>query len=146
VGIEWDLTSVSPDELAALTACVAFAREWRPLIHSGEVVHGDLSRSDADLTGVVSADRRQALYVYSQLASPVEEAATQTLLPGLDGSGTYRLEVHNPSGERLPARIVPGWMTVDNAVLPGTLLTRVGVPLPSLNSEHAVIFSATMVS
>ena len=146
LGIEWDLASVSPDELAALTSCVAFAKQWRPLIHTGEVVHGDLSQADADLTGVVSIDRRQALYVYSQLASPAEESATRTLLPGLDAAGSYRLEVHNPSGERLPARITPSWMTPESAVLPGTLLTRVGLPLPSLNSEHAVIFSATMVS
>jgi alpha-galactosidase len=146
LGIEWDLTQVPDDGLAALASCVAFACAWRPLIHGGELVHADLGRPGADLTGVVSADGRQALYVYAQLASPQEESATRTLLPGLDPAGSYLLEVHNPSGSPVRARIVPAWMKADSAVLPGTVLSRVGLPLPSLNSEQAVIFSATMTS
>ena len=111
LGIEWDLTSVSPDELAAVAPASRSPRQWRPLIHSGEVVHGDLAQPGADLTGVVSADGRQASVRLQPAGQRREESATRTLLPGLDPAGSYRLEVHNPTGRADSARAsTPGWM------------------------------------
>jgi alpha-galactosidase len=142
LGIEWDLTTVSPEELAAVASCVAFSKRWRPLIHTGYVVNADVPFPSATLTGVVSKDATEGLFVYAQLVGAEQESPTRVLLPGLRSDLTYRLEVHTPAGDGPPrARVLPDWIEATSPALSGAVLTSVGLPLPALLPEQALIFS-----
>nr|WP_295825863.1 alpha-galactosidase [uncultured Microbacterium sp.] len=61
-GIEWDLTTASPDDLQRLTAWVAYYKGVRGLIHSGTTVRRELEGGDLWLHGSVSPHRDRALY------------------------------------------------------------------------------------
>jgi alpha-galactosidase len=142
-GIEHDLTTSPPQELARLTAWTALYRELRPLLHGGRTVRADLPGQATLLHGVVAHDGTSALYCWARLATSPEGQSGRLPLPGLTPDATYRLRVRTDLG--LPAlnqtggpawytRAVEGWLT-----LPGAVLTTAGLPMPTLHPEQALL-------
>src|SRR5439155_1703630 len=72
-----------------LAEWVALYKELRPLLHSGDVVRADHPDPQAWLHGVVSTDRRHAVFAYVRLATSPESAGGRLTLPGLDPALTY---------------------------------------------------------
>jgi alpha-galactosidase len=140
-GFEWDLTTTTDDERAALAQWVSFAKQVRPLVHSGELVR---AARDADpgtaLYGVVATDRSEALFNFVRLQTAPRYNSAPVVFPGLDPDLRYRVErvplpgegpdVHGP-GVRAPADVVEA---------PGSLLSRAGVDAPTLRPEQAVVY------
>jgi alpha-galactosidase len=112
----------------------------RGLLHSGCVVHGDLPDPSAQLQGVVAADGSAAVFSYAQLTTSELEAPAAVLLPGLDPDRRYRVTpLPVAGGHTGVARAAPPWWGAGGTTLPGRALEVVGLRLPVLSPEQALV-------
>jgi alpha-galactosidase len=142
-GIEQDLTRCDDGELARITAWTALYRELRPLLHSGRQVRADLPGDAVLLYGAVAADSSAALYCWARLATSPEGQSGRVRLPGLAPEAGYRVRVRTELGlPSLHQTAGPAWFTAaldDWVELPGAVLARAGLPMPTLNPGHALL-------
>ena len=141
-GIEWDISAATVDDRARLAEWVALYKALRPLLHTGDVVHGDHPDPALWVHGVVAADRSRAVYALAQVATSVHAPAGRVLLPGLDPAATYRLAPLPPATTVEHKRGAPPWWST-GVELPGRVLAEVGVQAPTLRPEHLVLLQAT---
>ncbi|WP_201931044.1 alpha-galactosidase [Nocardioides donggukensis] len=145
-GIEWDVTDATEAERAELAAWVAAYRELRPLLHSGDVVRADHLVDGTELHGVVARDRADALFAAVQTRTATASVPARVVLPGLDPSRTYRVRPQPPGDSpRTMERATPPWLAAGEAILPGSALARVGLPLPILAPEQLLLLRVTAV-
>ena len=137
-GIEWDLAATPPAELDALKVWAAQYKKLRGLLHSGDLVRGD-DAGDPVVTGVVSADRGEAVYVIACLESPREAVRLTRRLPGLDPAREYRVSVVDLGAAAAShAGIPPRWVA-EGVTLPGSVLGSVGLEPPLLLPDEALV-------
>jgi alpha-galactosidase len=143
-GIEWDIASASAAEQQALAEAIAGYRRLRPLLHGGTVVRADHPNPAAYLHGVVAPDRAEALFAYVQLTASAFETPGQARLPGLDPGRTYRVTPLAVAGEpQTKQAVAPRWQEAGGATLDGRALAEVGLPLPVLRPEQALLLHLT---
>ena len=144
-GIEWDVRQLTEAESAELRDAVALYKKHRALLHSGRAVHADLRDDAYRLQGVVAQDGTQAVYSFSSLRSGDDEVPGSIVLPGLDPGARYRVAVVYPTG-RMPITERKGlaWVA-DSVVASGSFLSDVGLPMPILSPEHAIVLEVTTV-
>lgn len=139
-GIEWDLTTCTDTELDQLAAWVSLYKRLRPLLHGGRTVHADHPDPSASLHGVVSPDRRHAVFSLTQLTRPTDSVPPRLRFPGLDTDLHYTVtvcpEIGVPVG--FPPRPVP-WLTRGSIRLSGSALSTVGLAAPLLDPAQAVL-------
>jgi alpha-galactosidase len=143
MGVEWDLTIASAEDFAALAAWIAFHKEVRGLLHSGDVVHADLANPVLVLEGVVAQDRSDALYRLASIDQTLVWPAGRVTLPGLDPDRLYHVTAQAP-GDRAVATFPPGWAP-DGVRLTGRILGEVGIMAPLLDTDQLVLLRATEV-
>lgn len=143
LGVELNLLVASDETKRALAAWIAFHKRHRELLHSGTVVHADLSEPAARLEGVVAEDESEALYAFSVTERPRTWPVGRSGLPGLDDSRRYEVRAVFPGGDE-PAGAQPPWL-VEGVVLPGRALRVVGIELPSLDPDRSVLLHARAV-
>ncbi|GAA3939885.1 alpha-galactosidase [Microbacterium soli] len=138
-GIEADITRFSPDERSELAAGIAEYKRLRGLMHSGSLVHDESDGGEQLLTGVVSSDRRHALYRLARTGTGEWAVPPALRLPGLDPRLVYRLHVIEAlsAQQYLDVRPVP-WLA-EGVTLPGALLETVGVRTPLLAPASALV-------
>ena len=142
LGIEWDLASITPAQRDELTAWIALHKRLRPTLSSGRSVRGDHPDPAVVLSGIVSVDRDEAWFVVATTGSLATQAPTPLLLPGLDESRAYRVGDVTPAGRQHRAFIAETWLDDDGVVIGGSALTRVGLQLPPLAPESALVLHA----
>ncbi|WP_323793700.1 alpha-galactosidase [Nocardioides sp.] len=142
LGIEWDLASITPAQRDELTAWIALHKRLRPTLSSGRSVRGDHPDPAVVLSGIVSVDRDEAWFVVATTDSLATQAPTPLLLPGLDESRAYRVDDVTPAGRQHRAFIGDTWLDGDGIVIGGSALTRVGLQLPPLAPESALVLHA----
>lgn len=78
------------------------------------------------------------------MATPVAAHPGTLQLPGLDPNTTYHLRPLPPA-DQAPGmeRGTPAWCTKDGITLPGTVLERVGIQIPTLHPEQLVLLHLT---
>jgi alpha-galactosidase len=146
-GIEWDISKATPECQAGLADAVAFYKGVRDLLHSGTVVRVDYPDTAAQAHGVVAADGGEALFCYAQLATSATAIPARLCLPGLDPDRRYRIEIVSPAGEaRTVQRGHAGWTKRGSVELPGSALTEMGVELPVLGPEQALLLRLKAVA
>lgn len=143
-GLEWDITTCSDDELEALTAWTALARELRPLLHTGDLVRSESPDGTVLVTGTVDADRSHAAYSVARLVTGRDAVTGSLPLPGLDRTRSYAVRVRAEAG--LPAvvqHVAPAWweraLAEDGLVVPGAVLTGVGLPVPAIGPAQGYL-------
>jgi alpha-galactosidase len=141
LGVEWDLTAATPDELAELAGWVAFHREVRGLLHGGDVVHADLANPALLLEGVVAPDGSDALYRLVALEHTLIWPPGRVQLPGLDPDRIYLVTAQPPGDAAATGPHPPGWGR-DGVRLTGRLLGEVGIQAPLLQVDHLVLIRA----
>jgi alpha-galactosidase len=143
-GIEWDIASASAADQQALAEAIACYRRLRPLLHGGTVVRADHPNPAAYLHGVVAPDRAEALFAYVQLTASAFETPGQARLPGLDPGRAYRVTPLAVAGEpQTKQAVAPRWQEAGGATLDGRALAEVGLPLPVLRPEQALLLHLT---
>lgn len=142
LGIELDLTSIDDDSFERMRGWVAAHREWRGLLHSGDVVHADTA-PEVRLDGVVARDRGLALFQFVVLDRPATWPPERLRFPGLDPEADYDV-TELVIGDAVPVGQRPTWL--DHGVrLPGRLLDKVGLEAPSLDSDRSVLLRLSAV-
>ena len=149
-GLEWDITECSDEELEALTGWTALARELRPLLHTGDLVRSESPDGTVIVTGTVDADRSRAAYTVARLVTGRDATTGALPLPGLDPSRSYAVRVRPEAG--LPAVVQntpPGWwepaLVEDGVVVPGSVLTTVGLPVPIMGPAQGYLLDLRAV-
>jgi alpha-galactosidase len=141
-GLEWDLAAATEAERAAVASWLAFVRDWRAVLHTGTVVRADRADPSAWLHGVVGAER--ALYAFVQLTTSALAVPEPARLPGLDPDRRYTVRPAHPAGPPEPAgHAPPAWLAAGGIELPGRVLAAVGLPMPVLHPEEAILLEVT---
>ncbi len=144
LGIEWNLLEAPAEQRRAVADAVALHRRLRPLLHGGSVVRGDHPDPAALVHGVVSDDRRHAVFAYVQLTTSPSTVPIPVRLPGLDPDADYELRVVEDLGPvRDLSRRRPPWMKEPTVSASGAALGTQGVPMPILRPEAALLLELT---
>lgn len=142
LGIEWDLTAASPEELDELRAWVTAYREHRDLLHHGRVVRADEPDLALRVHGVVAHDQREAVVAVVQLTTGVAAPPGRVRFPGLAPDRTYRVRPLAPGDRAVPAAGAPPWWE-HGTELTGRALAVAGVQVPHQFPEHTVLLHLT---
>ncbi|AXJ09464.1 alpha-galactosidase [Arthrobacter sp. PM3] len=149
-GMEWDIRAATDAEQATLRRAIALYKRHRALLHSGKRVNADTAEPSLSIHGVVAHDAGEGLFAAVSLASAPAEAPGQASLPGLDPKRTYRVRAELPTpldgdyAHTFTQIKPPAWLE-DGAVVSGAFLEHVGLPLPALNPEHALLLHVQAV-
>ncbi|MFF7995844.1 alpha-galactosidase [Kitasatospora xanthocidica] len=139
-GIEWDLTTCTRDELDRLAAWIRLYKRLRDVLHTGTTVRADHPDPAAWLHGVVSQDRRHAVFSLAQLTRTTESVPPRLRFPGLAPDLAYTVtlcpEIGLPAA--FPPRPVP-WLTRGTVRLRGSALATVGLAAPLLDPAQAIV-------
>jgi alpha-galactosidase len=164
LGIEWDITAATAEELAELGEWVSFYKANRRLLMGGDLVRFDFPDPTLHAYGVIAPDRSSAIYTVASIGRSEVRLRGRLRFPGLDPDRRYRIRPipvgrppsglnpppwwgavnreFDPSGERR-AR---GWgLPADGGaglVLSGAALASTGVMTADIHPEHAVLYSA----
>ncbi|GAA1219917.1 alpha-galactosidase [Rhodoglobus aureus] len=142
-GIEWDLTTTSDAERDALRTWAGTYRSLRGLIHSGRVVRGD-DYADPIVTGVVDREATDAVFWITCLATPRDSVRPTRRLPGLDPKGSYRVSPVDVGARAATyPGTAPGWWADGEITLTGTVLSSVGIDVPPLRPDEAIVLRVT---
>jgi alpha-galactosidase len=146
-GIEWNITTATPEERALLAQAIAFYKQHRGWLHAGRTVRADHPDPSALLHGLVAADGSQALYCFAQFTTSVGATPGQIVLPGLDPSRRYQLHHVHAAGSQMILRgtPLPPWLTGTPPILTGSTLGHAGVQLPALPPASALLLHAQAV-
>ncbi|WP_125616241.1 alpha-galactosidase [Specibacter cremeus] len=143
-GMEWDVRTVTGADREELCEVIGLYKDHRELLHTGRRVHADVPDPSLVLHGVVAGDGTRALFALAAVASSYAEQPGRVAIPGLDADTTYTVQLRYPRpgspGHVLLQAAPPAWVE-DGATATGRFLAEVGLPMPVLNPEHAVLLS-----
>jgi alpha-galactosidase len=142
-GIEWDLTRATGTERGELAEWVALHKQLRPLVASGTLVRGDHPDPAVLVTGMVSVDGGEAVFVVATVATTATQALAPVVLPGLRGDRRYAVRRGGPRDQDARrAEEGAAWVST-GLTLPGSVLGAAGVVLPAMLPESAVVLHCT---
>ncbi|MFF2772931.1 alpha-galactosidase, partial [Streptomyces bacillaris] len=137
-GIEWNLTDATSDELGAIREWLTWYKSIRGLLSSGTTVRPDPVDDAVDILGIVSAERDRAVFQVVCVGSPRAALPAPLSVAGLDDEFLYRVSVvPNLTSARFVTDALPPWMESPIQV-PGSVLRRIGLPLPPLTIGDVV--------
>jgi alpha-galactosidase len=148
-GMEWDVRQVHGPEREELKRFIGIYKEHRDLIHSGRMVRADVSDDSVMLHGVVASGPAAtgdtaALFAYISTRTGFAEQPGRVTLPGLEPDQSYRVEAIFPTpadadyAHTFTQVQPPAWLET-GAEATGRFLAEVGLPMPVLNPEHALL-------
>ena len=144
LGVEWNLLSLSEEELDALAEVIAVHRRLRPLLHGGDAVRFDTEPAYV-AHGVYATDRSEALVCFAMVATALSLIPPPLLLSGLDPARRYDVRrISLPGEHRGPGRSTPAWCA-DGAIVTGAMLVAAGVQPPAMSPETAVLIHLAAV-
>jgi alpha-galactosidase len=163
LGIEWDLTAATAQELAEIREWVTFYKANRRLLMGGDLVRVDYPDPNMVAYGIVAADRSDAIYTVASIGGSDVRLPGRLRFPGLDPGRRYRVRPivvgSPPSGLNPP----PWWGAVTTEleygehralgwglpadgglglVLSGAALGSTGVMAADMHPEHAILYRA----
>ncbi|MGH3704118.1 MAG: alpha-galactosidase, partial [Agromyces sp.] len=144
LGVEWDLRTADPAELAELEEWIRLHKANRELLHGGDLVRLDHPDRTLSVNGVVAADGSAALFAYVSLARSSVASPGRIRLPGLVPAAVYRVEPVLIGGVPHGADRAP-WWEAGPLELNGAALASIGVVMPTLRPEQAVLLRVERV-
>ncbi|MGO4383082.1 alpha-galactosidase [Specibacter sp. RAF43] len=143
-GMEWDIREVTGPARDELREVIGLYKKHRGLLHTGRAVRADVPDPSLMLHGVVAGDGAQALFALSAVATSYSQRPGRLAVPGLLPDAMYRVAAvyPRPGGHTYLQAAPPAWMA-DGAVASGRFLAEVGLPMPILNPEHALLLEIT---
>jgi len=145
-GVEWDISAATAEDRAGLAEVITLYRRLRPMLHTGTVVNTDHPDPSATFSGIVAQDRSAALFSYAQLSTSTLEAPAAVRFAGLDSDRRYTVTLIEAVGSAGSTQAeAPPW-TMDNSItLPGSVLQTIGLTLPVLQPEQALLLELSGV-
>jgi alpha-galactosidase len=167
LGIEWDLTKATDQELADLRDWISFYKANRLLLMGGDLVRVDIPDTAILAYGIIATDRSAAIYTVASIGTSDVMLPGRLRFPGLAPDRRYRIRpilvgrpppgldpppwwgattpAFEPSGERRHV----GWGLPadggDGLILTGAMLGSTGVMAANMHPEHAILYRAEAV-
>ncbi len=136
-GLEWDVTQTTAEERKYLKSFADYYKQNRSLIHGGKLVRVEIDQATF-VHGVVSKDKKRAIFAYVTLAASQGSRPNAILFAGLDYKKSYRVKAVFPAGEpNYLQRTQVEWL--DGITLTGAALGSVGLRPPVLYPENAIL-------
>ncbi len=148
-GIEWDLASVSDDDIEQLRAWVRLYQQIRGLIGTGTLVRVDTEHPEVYLTGFVTPERDRAVYCFAATTTPTLTTTWGRLrFDGLDPERSYEVRPLLPGLPvgQFPGLMSPPWFgspqgsSYEGGTYGGAYLASVGLPAPFLIPDFPLLF------
>jgi alpha-galactosidase len=139
MGIEMDLTAMTPQERDELAAWVTLHKRFRPLLHGGTVVRIDDVDPSLLVHGVVATDRREAVFSIATMRTADSAPIGRVVLRGLDPAAVYDVSLLSP-GEVIRGNNhrLPPWVS-SGVRMTGATLQHAGLQLPDLFPEQLLL-------
>lgn len=145
-GIEWDVTAASDEDRAVLRDWVATVKRFRGLVATGTTVRTDEPTDDRYVHALVAPDGSEALVALATLATAAVAVPAPLRLPGLDPARSYRIEpVALGAAPHAVQDAPPAWLAAGGITVSGALLAELGLPVPLLGPEQALVLHARAV-
>ena len=142
MGIEANLLEFDKDEKEELKAAVALHKRHRDLLFSGDLVRLDMGEHECG-SGIVSKDRKQALFCYALVATPPHSAPGRFRFRGLHLDQLYTIKVVWPLKPRnFSASILD---VIEDTPMSGAALMSAGMQLPIMQPESLLVFHLLQV-
>ncbi|MDR0591814.1 MAG: alpha-galactosidase [Bifidobacteriaceae bacterium] len=144
LGVEWDVTGLDAARRAELAAWIALYKDWRELLHTGDVVRTDHPDPALWVHGVVAADRSKALFALVPMATSMTSPPGEFRPDGLDPDKTYRVAPLAPPGRTGEGHIYqpPAWWS-EGLTASGRVLMGRGLRAPELPPDSPALVSFT---
>ncbi|WP_172835919.1 alpha-galactosidase [Porphyrobacter sp. CACIAM 03H1] len=135
MGVEADPARMSEKERECLAAHIALYKQWRGVLHEGQLHR--LAHPDPNVTGMMVTHEGRALALAAQTAfSPVFDAAPLRLA-GLDPDARYRVALPDPWPAKARHYLATPDRWREGLTLSGTALMTQGLALPLTHPETA---------
>lgn len=150
MGLELDPVSADEQEKAGYRQYAALYKQWREVIHQGELWRIDMPDPTTLAQGVISVDKSRAIFLISQLAMPDYTLMMPLRVAGLDPHARYQvilldhpnIQITGEGGHTM--RKLPEWMVAPRTVS-GEWLQQAGLVLPVLDPESAILIGLQRV-
>ena len=144
MGVEADPARMTDKERACLAAHIALYKQWRGVLHAGDLHH--LAHPDANVTAMMVTHGDKALALAVQTAfSPVFDAAP-VRLAGLEPGARYRVTLPDPWPPRARHYLADPDRWREGLVLSGTALMTHGLALPLTHPETAWLIALEKIA
>ncbi len=90
LGIEWDLTTATPEDLVELREWVSFYKANRVLLNRGDLIRLDIVDPTLLAYGVIASDRSSAIYTVASVGRSEVMLPGRLRFPGLNPQRRYR--------------------------------------------------------
>ena len=150
MGLELDPLTVDEQEREGYRRYAALYKQWREVIHQGTHWRVDMPDATTLAQGIVSEDKKQGLFIVSQLAMPDYTLMMPLRMPGLEASAQYRIslldhpDIHITGEGGHTMRKLPAWMEAPQTAS-GEWLMQAGIALPILDPESAILIGVERV-
>jgi len=139
LGVEWNVSRLMEKERDGLRHVIAFYKEHRDLLHSGNFYRVDHPDDTIDIRGVLSDDGSEGLFSVSRLRSGPSNHSAPLRLP-VDGLFDYRVSIVQLGSPRWALhRQLPQWVRNGTTDIDARVLGHIGLPMPSLLPESSFL-------
>ncbi|WP_322803895.1 alpha-galactosidase [Vibrio alfacsensis] len=146
MGIELDPVKEDQAEKQGFERYINLHKMLRPLLHSGRTWRVPTDDKAHQIHAVVSNDQSEAVVMIAQLAMPTNSLSGHLRLPGLDPKATYSVSVlDKPSNYDDIVNYQPPW-TESGCELSGAWCEEVGLTMPILDAESAMLVKFERIS
>ncbi|MGF1688058.1 alpha-galactosidase [Photobacterium japonica] len=145
MGIELDPVKESAEEKQGFEHYIKLHKMLRPLLHGGRTWRVPTDDQAHQVHAVVANDLSEAVVLVAQLAMPTHALSGHLRIPGLDPQATYRITVlDKPSNYDDIVNYQPPW-TESGCELTGDWCESVGLTMPILDAETAMLIKCEKI-
>ncbi|MGR5548859.1 alpha-galactosidase [Vibrio sp. DNB22_12_1] len=146
MGIELDPVKEEQVEKEGFERYIKLHKMLRPLLHSGRTWRIPTDDKAHQIHAVVSHDQSEAVVMIAQLAMPTNSLSGHLRVPGLEPKATYRVSVlDKPSNYGDIVNYQPPW-TESGCELSGAWCEEIGLTMPILDAESAMLVKFERIS
>jgi alpha-galactosidase len=146
MGVEADVSTMTAGERSTLAGWIAFHKQWRDVLHTGRIHQGSTA---SGLRWWLARSEQRALLAVIRTVPPPHAQEPLLQLRALSGTGPWRVRLARQVGHpRARAGAQAAWLSAvrtDGAVMTGGELAGIGLALPVMHPESALIFALEIV-
>lgn len=141
LGFEQNLLELSDGECNQLREYISIYKQYRHLVHSGDLVRIDTHDVGQKIYGVISSTQQQALFAIAQNDFPQQMVAGKLRLPYLVADKLYRIKLLNAQENTgyLMKQNIP--LSRQELILSGKVLAHIGLQLPIMHPQSILLIS-----
>ncbi|MFT6927272.1 MAG: alpha-galactosidase [Psychromonas sp.] len=139
MGIELDPVNENQEEKQGFERYIKLHKMLRPLLHNGQTWRVPSDDPAHQIHAVIAQDKSEAVVMIAQLAMPTNALSGHLRIPGLDAKALYHISViDKPADYDEIVNYQPVW-TESGCKLSGSWCDEVGLTMPILDAESAIL-------